>query len=272
MNKHKEVKNGNSIPVHAPRIAENSVNPYGCKNMKAVVVYCKGDKDILDKYFSITPFTCISDIFAIVFSDFENYDGIEGAYKTVSIIVPAEHKGLKGGYHLFTYNNNSDVIIRNREVFGYPDKFANIKMDDTGDHIMCTCHIRCTGALNGKKLIQVEVDKKNASDNTLDVPDLTPDILLKTMGNPEGEGLLYELALCRNEMADFKNTSESDVKASVQLYGSEVDPLDEFQPKEIIGAKYIVGDFVSTNENGWAQIREEVYSIDDYFKNHNTKY
>ena len=266
------IKNGNTIPSIAPRISENFVNPYRCENMKAALLYCKGRKELIEKYLSVTPFQYVSDIFAILAADFANHDGPEGPYRFVSFVIPVEHNGMKGGYHMLTYNNNSDVVIRNREVFGYPDKLADIIMEDDADHFTCKCNIICTGALNGKKLIQIDIDKTASIHAPEGLPEFTPDIMLKTMGNPEGEGILYELALSRNELVDFEISSEKDCPGVVRLWGSEVDPLDELQPIEILGAKYVTGNFASTNENGWAVIREEVSSIDDYFKDRTLKY
>ncbi|SDP74817.1 acetoacetate decarboxylase family protein [Desulforhopalus singaporensis] len=266
MTLHYAVKNGNSIPVQAPRFAENSVNPYYCNDHQTIAVYCRATPEIIDKYLAPTPFKSVSDVFMIMFSDCTNHDGIEGAYQGVSFVFPVKHRDVIGGYHMFTYTDNTDIVLRNREVFGYPDKLASINILEENDKITCTCHIQKTGVSNGSKLIHLELDKSKPLGNSLDVPNMTPDIILKTMGRPEGPGILYELALSRDTSPDFTLKNKIEAQATVKLYENSENPLNEFSPIEVLGGVYTVGDFASTNENGWAKILEEVIPLEDYFK------
>lgn len=263
MNTKYDIKNGNSIPVQTPRIAENSVNPYSIPDQKSISIVCRTKQDIVDKYLSVTPFDSISDIFWITFDDSTNYDGVEGPYQTMSLVVPVVHKGIVGGYKMLTYNNNSDVVLRNREVFGYPDKFASIMIDEDDEKITCTCHLLATGLPMGKKLVHAELDKTQPVKISIDTYQMGPDIILKTMGRPEGPGILYELAMSRDTTPDYKLKDKKETKAAISLLGCETDPLDEFGPVEILGGVIIRGDFHSTEENGWPVINEEVIPLID---------
>ncbi|MEH7225748.1 acetoacetate decarboxylase family protein [Bacillus sp. JJ1566] len=240
-----KVPHGNNMPVQAP-VFDNPTVPYSCPNLKTLTAYCRTTPEMIQKYLEPTPFEYVSDQFVVSISDFGNASN--GSFYDVGIIIPVKYKDVVGGYYMFEYENTTWSCIAGRELWGYPKKFAEASLVEEDGKITATV------TKDGVDLIQLKMDLSEQLDHPIPAVQIYPHLLLYTLPRPDGPGILTQMVLSRDTSPDFVTKSRLEAPISVELNGLPNDPLDEFQPVEVLGGTYVIGDFHATEENGWAKI------------------
>ncbi|WP_085506149.1 acetoacetate decarboxylase family protein [Thalassobacillus devorans] len=236
-------KTGNNVPIQSPLFPDPFV-PYECKNNQTVTAICRTDEAIIKKYLEQTPFEYVDNTFIVTVSDFGNCN--KGAFIDCAVVIPARYKDTVGGQYLFEYENEDFAIAAGRELWGYPKKYAELSVERTDGKVVASA------VKAGKEIIRLEFGL-NSEAVSLPELKLTPHLNLQTVPHPGG-GVLYQNVIARDTTPDFELSSSQTGSISVKMGGDKTTPLEDLQPKEILGGTYTVGDFYATEENGWGKI------------------
>ncbi len=241
------VRQGNNMPVHAPLIPDPFV-PYHCPGNANLFVICRTDPARLAKYLAPTPFEAIDDRYVIYVSDFSNCD--KAVYMDTGIIVLVRFGERTGGYYLFVYEDNEVAISAGRDLWGYAKKYAEPTMTVEGGRVSSRT------VRHGEAIIELDCD---LSKPVADLPRLvtTPHLNIHVQPGPDGR-VLNKRVIERDTSPDFELTSEQMGEGRVTLRGIATDPLHEIQPREVLGARYVIGDFHATEKNGWGRTIAEL--------------
>lgn len=251
--------NGDNMPIQAP-FYKSPNNPQFCKDLKTISVYCRTKPEIIKKYLEPTPFEYVTDQFVISVGDYSN--GTAASFYDAGIIVPVRYKNVVGGYFLFEYEDLASSISGGRELWGYPKKAGEFSWkEDDG-------RIEVGVARENHEIIHISLDMCAGAASEL--PNLTiyPHLLLWTMPKYGGPGIQCQKLLARDTSMDFALKTKKEAAAHVTLSGYEhfpiIEPLDELCPVEIYGARYTVGDYACTEQNGWASLVDVIIPDPDF--------
>lgn len=135
---------------------------------------------------------------------------------------------------------------------GISKKIRQMQLKKEGDKLIGTVH------KNGSDIIRLEMDLSEELDKPIQKPILFPHFQIKVVPKPDGPGIDSKKVLSRDASADFITKSCIERVIKVDLKGIPFNRLDEFQPLEILGGTYTIGDFHATMENGWAKVEETI--------------
>ena len=241
-------QNGNNMPIHSPLVPDPII-PYTCKDSRTVSILCELDTDIIKKYLSPTPFNFVSNTASIYVNDFTSSP--ELPYMDAGIIIEVEYRGLMGGYFLFEYEDNDASIATGRELWGYPKKYADISLHRDGDFV--------TGKVVKKGVTLIDINCI-LSPTTADFQriNIFPHLNIHTIPNPDRSGIFSQRIISRDNSEDCTLLSEELGRGSATLKSISTDPLEDFTPKNNIGATYTVTDFTAGPVNGWGKVLKTI--------------
>jgi len=156
-------------------------------------------------------------------------------YEGGCIYVAAKYGDIEADYVLAMYMSTDAAIIFGREVFGEPKKLCTTGMNRQGTKM------RGWIERHGVRLIELKADLTR---------DLGPtkvsgaNFNIKAVPATNGDGLEDDAILT---LAEFENDLKLNWAGlgSVTLHGTALDPLDEIEVKEVLGASYFEGDMDS---------------------------
>jgi len=156
-------------------------------------------------------------------------------YEGGAITVAARHGDIEAPYTLAMYMTTDAAIIFGRELYGEPKKQATMGISRSGTR-MCGWVER-----HGVRLIEIKADLG---------PDQGPIKLkglafnIKALPATDGDGLEDDAILTVTEFDIDLKVNRSGT-GSLVLRGTDHDPLDEIEVKEVLGASYLEGDMDS---------------------------
>lgn len=240
------VQSGNNMPIQAPLIPDPFV-PYNCPHNANLMIVCRTDKAILDKYLAPTPFEAIDDRYVVYASDFTRCD--KTPFMDMGIIVPVRWGDRTGGYFLFEYEDNDSAIAAGRDLWGYPKKYAEIVFEESDTAV------RSRTIRKGETIMDLRCDLTKPV--KFEPVVMTPHLNIHVQPGPDGR-ILNKRIIERDTSPDFELESERKCAATVTLRGLPSDPLHELQPREVLGASFVLGHFHATEENGWGRTVAEL--------------
>lgn len=209
--------------------------PYIYKDYQKVSVFCRGDKETLQKFLP-KEFQLTSDIFEVFILQNNEIEGLD-PYSEGGIVIPCSFDGIQGACVAFEYVDTDDALCAGREIWGYPKKMAKVNFTSTENSVKGSIERK------GKKIIDLEF--KVDEDKKFDSPNLSPRLQVKRMPHPERYGTEINDVI-KNELQNTVIKKTSYGYADLTMEESEEDPLVLLRIKEIIGAKYIEGGFTLT--------------------------
>lgn len=223
-----------SMPVHAPLYPKP---PYHYPNAELLMVVYSVTRENIEH---IIPAPLTVSRSPLVLSFVAWYpDSSVGAYHEAATFITVKLKTediSTGGMYCNSMFVDSDRALgAGREIWGYPKKFAQMKLTQEGDTRV--------GILerNGITIMKIKLEAKNVMEE-LPVDQVNRVITLKQLMNPEGTGIeLSEFVGTDMEVNPAKTMGG---KASIEFNESETDPLHLLKPKSPPGGFFIVGDMV----------------------------
>ncbi|MEH7225749.1 acetoacetate decarboxylase family protein [Bacillus sp. JJ1566] len=253
MKKPYEVQNFWTVPIQAPLVNESCFPPFSCINSKALTAYFRVNPEVINKYLEPTPFEYVSDVVYAYVSDYttaDPNDGYNQGFYDTGLVIPVKYKGRVGVHVLFEYENHDYAIAAGREIWGYPKKYGEATLKEENGKLIGIVY------KNGTDLIRLEMDLSAKLKKPIQKPTLFPHFQIKVDPKPDGPGIDSKKILSRDASADFVTKSYIERSIKVELKGIPYNRLDEFQPVEILGGSYTIGDYHASMENGWAKIEE----------------
>lgn len=239
---------GNNMPIQAPLVPDPMV-PYSCKNDITLYAMCEVDETTVRKHLEPTPFEYVNNLCMIYVNDFT--ESPELPYMDSGIIFTVKYKDTYGGYYIYEWEDD-DVSIATGRYWGYPKKYAEMKLVKNGDIVHGTTRRK------GVKLIDIKLDLSKPLE---DIPKLHtnfPHLNILTIPRPDGPGIFAQMITARDNSATCKTLSNQYAEVKVSLNSSDNDPIGDFNPIKVLGGGYSVMDYLCTMENGWAKIIDRI--------------
>lgn len=238
------LKNGNNVPLHAP-LFEDPFVPYRCPGNTTLSVYCRGDRRNLEAHLAHTPFELASDTFLVYISDFTKCDKV--AFMDAGIMLPIVYRGRNGGYVLYEYENDDAAMAAGRELWGYPKKYADIRLETAGDRVSGSVERKGTRIFEIEALLADPVEPPSIK--------LNPHFNIKITPAPYG-GVEAKKIIERDTSPDFVTTSLRTGTGKARLTGHSADPFALLGDFESLAASFVVGDFLASETHGWGRVVE----------------
>jgi acetoacetate decarboxylase len=206
--------------------------PYHYRGYRRLSAYCRADPARIRAALpaGLEAAGDVIEVFVVAFPD----AGPLGSYEEGGIIVPVHCGGTQGGHVLYMYVTSDEGLCVGREVLGYPKKLAEVRLEERGSTM------RGEVVRRGTRLIRIEFA---AEEIALEKPPLWPRILVKRIPRADGEGYDVDQVVL-SPGRDATITESRHGWARVALGGSTADPASELGVGEVLGAEFLVGDFV----------------------------
>ncbi|MFX1405859.1 MAG: acetoacetate decarboxylase family protein [Promethearchaeota archaeon] len=187
----------------------------------------------------------------IAFSFIANYSSTNQGlpYYEGALILRCQYKGQMGNYYLAMPVTDDRAMIGGREIFGFPKKIANVRLERDGNNVygyserLGTKNIEINANLTGKfndpetpRLIKELGLLPGRKRNTINYN-------FKYFPAPTKEGFDYNPWLVRQETAVSPKSLEMG-EAEVKLNSTVHDPWGEIEIVKILGALYLKTDNV----------------------------
>jgi acetoacetate decarboxylase len=158
-----------------------------------------------------------------------------GDFAGGAVAVACAHDGVLGTYVLAMYMTTERAVVFGRETFGEPKKLASSALHRAGDRMHGTIARGGTVLVDVVASLGEDLGPQRAAAVTYNV---------KARPASDGTGLEEDALIVLGE-------GEGDLRvvrpgtAKVRFGGTVHDPLDELEVVEVLGARYVEGDFTS---------------------------
>lgn len=219
--------------------------PINYKGYRQINVFFKADPEAIRKSLP-SPFTPIGDLIQVFCMNNLEVDGLD-PYMEGGIVIPCSFEDINGSHVAYEYVTSDDSLTIGREIWGYPKKLVSMTFEEEDNKISSTITRR------GTTLISIDFEKdKGVVD--FKRPNMQPRLQLKRFVRADGQG--YDMDyIVKNELTGAHIHERYLGKANVTINGSDKDPIGDLKPLEIVGAEFVVADFVL----GFAKIIKEKY-------------
>lgn len=243
------------------RLPYTTTVPSSALHVTKVQLLCRGIEEALHRAVEGTPFTLADDVYVVSFTDRRTADY---PLFDFSVTLQVEYEGVRGGYPVVVIESSQRMVLGGREKWGYPKVLADMEgiHKVTGSSMMAT--------VGETQVVRCEWEKGPVSrggDNdraSAVAPAIgSPHFLLRPVLKPNMPGLERVDVLTRNVSADFvtRSVEEGGAVLRFQAFPSKhiaadfpiVGGLAAFQPTSVLTAERFVGDWFSTERNGWAR-------------------
>lgn len=219
--------------------------PIEYKGFRKLSVLCKANEEGIRKLLP-TVFTPVGNVIEVFLMNVVNVKGLD-PYMEGGIVIPCSCDGTVGAHVAFEYVTDDASMAIGREIWGYPKKLSLMTFEEKGNRVHSTLSRR------GTTLIDIDFEK-NPSKKDYPRPQMQPRLQLKRFVRADGQG--YDMdQIILNQLQGAVVHEQYLGDAKVTLNSSKEDPLGAFGPLEVVGAEFIVSDFVL----GYGKIFKEKY-------------
>lgn len=219
--------------------------PINYKGFRKLSVLCKANPEGIRKTLP-SVFTPVGDIVEVFLMNVVEVEGLD-PYMEGGIVIPCKYEDTVGAHVVYEYVTDDDSMAAGREIWGYPKKLADMTFEESGNNV------RSTLTRRGVQLIGIDFEKDDSlSDYSR--PIMQPRLQLKRFVRADGTGFDMD-QIITNVLTGSTIRERYLGNAKVTINGSKQDPLDWFMPLEVVGAEFIVADFVL----GYGKVLKEKY-------------
>ncbi|HEY0696483.1 MAG TPA: acetoacetate decarboxylase family protein [Micromonospora sp.] len=217
--------------------------PYWCRDLRSLSVYCRGDRANLEALLEPTPFELADDRFVVQIADFGN--ATPGAFYDSGVVIPVRYRDHVGVNYFFEFEDQPWSVAFGREVWGYPKEYADITLTETAGAVSGSVH------RSGKLVFGIAMTPQDGHGNAAwaDLP-LYPHLQVHALPQANGPGFRVFEIVSRDTSRDFSLGRKCFGPATVEL--TDVLSVNGVQLKvvEVLGGEFSVGDYACTVENG----------------------
>ena len=218
-----------SSPQSAPLYA---APPYKYNSYRKVSVFCRVAESEIRRFLP-PAFDVRGDVIEFFIMNVPD-GGALGSYKEGGIVVPVSYSGRSGGHVLYEIVTNDDSMAVGREVWGYPKKMGNVEWWDNGG-----LSAKASLSRRGTDLIKIEF---TGNGQNFEKPVLHPRFQTRIVPSPEGPEV--QTQIIENSLGESLIRNHSTGTATIELGGNPSDPFSDFKISDIVGAEFVVADFV----------------------------
>jgi acetoacetate decarboxylase len=220
------------------------------RNLRKLSIFGRGDPDGIRKALppEFEPASDLVEFFVMhcpVVHDEANPVMGPREYSEGGVVLSARYKGMVGGHVAYEYVTTDDAMCGGREIIGYPKKFADVELVESGKSIKGTVRRL------GRELIVAAFEEAAVP---VEKPVLQPRLQVKRI--PRADGMGYDVNQVITLQVGNSNILERRTgKATLSVGGHpHMDPLFELGVTEIVGAEFIVGEF----DLGYGKVLEDL--------------
>ncbi|AYC32996.1 hypothetical protein D3880_11750 [Pseudomonas cavernae] len=221
---------GYSLPECAPLFERP---PYSYRSYRKLSAFCRTDAQELQRMLP-AGFELTSDLIEVFIMDVPD-GGSLGSYREGGIVAQVRFGEYEGGHVLYEYVTTDDSMAAGREIWGYPKKIGEVEWLEQGGKVSASLTRR------GRPLIAIEFIQDESA--IYDKPVLQPRLQVKKFPSADGRSLDIDKVIL-NELRAGTVHSSIKGRAQVSLNGWEQDPLHKLSILEVIGAEFLVADFI----------------------------
>lgn len=219
--------------------------PINYKGFRKLSVLCKANPEGIRKTLPQV-FTPVGDVIEVFLMNVVEVEGLD-SYMEGGIVIPCRYENVVGAHVVYEYVTDDDSMAIGREIWGYPKKLASMTFEENNNCVYSTLTRR------GTQLISIDFEK-DESVTDYQRPVMQPRLQLKRFVRADGTGFDMD-QIISNTLTGSTIREQYLGKAKVTLNGSKQDPLDWLLPLDIIGAEFVVADFVL----GYGKVLKESY-------------
>lgn len=219
--------------------------PINYKGYRQINVFYKADPEGIRK--SLPPaFTPVGNVIQAFCMNNIEVDGLD-PYMEGGLVIPCSFEGVNGAHVVYEYVTSDDSLTAGREIWGYPKKLVSMTFEENENVISSTITRR------GTTLISIDF-QKDKQVNDFERPNMQPRLQLKRFVRADGQGYDMDYVVM-NQLSGAKLHERFLGKANLVINGSDKDPIGCLKPIEIVGAEFVIADFVL----GFAKVLKEKY-------------
>jgi acetoacetate decarboxylase len=217
--------------------------PYWCRDLRSLSVYCRGDRANLEALLAPTPFELADDRFVVQIADFGN--ATPGAFYDSGVVIPVRYGDHRGVTYFFEYEDQPWSVAFGREVWGYPKQYADVTLTDTAEAVAGTVR------RSGRPIFGISMTPSAGYDNTAWADlSLYPHLQVHALPEANGPGFRIFEIVSRDTSKDFVLKHRGFGPAEVDLTDALSVNGVELKVVEVLGGEFSVGDYACTVENG----------------------
>lgn len=232
------------------RLPYGTTVPNNCPGMTTLEFVLRGNEAQLEDYIKTTPFNLADDRFIFSISDYTN-SAIYPYYDAL-LLIPVEYKGMRGSFPAYEYENLSRSVFGGREKWGYPKVFGDIAMTEADGKWTATV------TQNETRTVTATWEPADDAARAQDLGPTWPHFPIRAFPKTDGPGIAFAEVLRRDTSSDFQLTSKTYGTGTLSFDGPAPHEMDtgfsELEIHAVEQASVIIGDWYSTEKNGWAYL------------------
>ncbi len=231
MKKSDVIENAFAMPLTRPAYPRG---PYRFVNREFFIITYETDMDKL-KAVVPEPLEVLEPIVKFEFIRMPDSTGF-GDYTESGQVIPVSYKGKKGGYSHSMYLDDEAPIAAGREIWGFPKKLANPKLQVVEETLMGTLEYEKTQIAMGTMGYKYETLDKSDVLKSL----MAPSYLLKIM--PHVDGSVKSCELVEYYLEDVTVKGAWTGPGALHLIPHAMAPVADLPVRRVISATHILTD------------------------------
>lgn len=221
--------------------------PYTSSNLRTLSVYCRGDRENLERLLAPTPFELADDRFVVQIADFSRSS--VGPFYDSGIVIPVHYRETLGANYYFEWEDQPWSILFGREVWGYPKQWGKIDLRDSEERV--EGEVTREGELQFGIALTPDPEASNAAWADMHIyPHLQVHYLPKT----DERGFEKFDIVSRDTSKEFELESKVFGPAELELGSSVSVGGIALEAVEVLGGEYSVGYYNCSSENGRSRV------------------
>lgn len=183
------------------------------------------------------PLKVVSNIVKFEFMKMPDAYGF-GSFSEAGQVIDVEYQGVRGTYSHMMFLDNLAPIAAGREIWGFPKKYANPKLEIDVDTVVGKLHYNSVDVAIGTMGFKYySLDKQQVAQKM----SATPNFLLKIIPHVNGK----QASLCqlvRYFLKDVEVHGAWTGPAALQLFEHALAPVAKLPVRKVIGGNHIIAD------------------------------
>ncbi len=226
-------KHAFAMPLTSPSALQID---YKFKNREYLIISYETDLDVLQAVVP-EPLKVVSNIVKFEFMKMPDAYGF-GSFTEAGQVIEVEFEGKPGTYSHMMFLDNLAPIAAGREIWGFPKKYANPRLEVDVDTVLGTLKYNsaevATGTMGFKYKSLDNEQMKNNLENT-------PNYLLKII--PHANGMDASVCqLIRYFLKDVTVHGAWTGPAALQLFEHALAPVAKLPVRKVIGGTHLIAD------------------------------
>lgn len=209
---------------------------YKFKNREYLIISYETDYDLLLKVVP-EPLKVISNIVKFEFMKMPDAHGF-GSFTEAGQVIEVEYDGQVGTYSHMMYLDNLAPIAAGREIWGFPKKYANPKLEIDVDTVFGSLKYNSVPIATGTMGFKYHSLDKDQTQKNLES---TPNFLIKIIPHANGR----DKSICQLIKYFLKDVKVHDAwtgPAALQLFEHALAPVAKLPVRNVTGGTHLVAD------------------------------